>query len=254
MFTLLVVIVFVSFYFVPVKIDKYTDAVAQLREQQVLMREEAKHLRDERQLFEHERLVLGEDRERWEKACENSRVREAAMREAAKHLEIERQLLEDERLVLKEGREMWEKAREDSRLQQAATREEEKRLEVERRSLEHERLVLKEERERWEKARDDVRVPQGAFWDVVWPRWECRAYGKREYWGILRNIPQDRSDIDACMNMPVEIQGVTIKRPGRCEYVEGSPYIHAYWIVDWDQPDCQPWHKDFRDKVSSGPW
>ena len=140
------------------------------------------------------------------------------------------------------------------RIQQAAMREEEIHLQDERRSLEHEREVLKEERERWEKARDESRVPQGAFWEVVWPRWECRSYGKREYWGILRNIPQDRSDVDACMNMPVEIQGVTVKRPDRCEYVEGSPYIHGFWLVDWDQPDCRPWHKDFHDKVSLEQW
>lgn len=136
------------------------------------------------------------------------------------------------------------------RVEKGAMQEEARHLEYERQSLEHERLVLKEEREKWEKAHDDSRIPQGAFWEVTWPRWECRGYGKREYWGILRNIPQDRNDLDACMNMPVQIKGVTIKRPERCLYEEGSPHVHGFWMVDWDQPDCKPWHRDLTDKVS----
>ncbi|KAF9782590.1 hypothetical protein BJ322DRAFT_162310 [Thelephora terrestris] len=131
--------------------------------------------------------------------------------------------------------------------------EEAKHLEYERQSLERERLVLKEERERWEKSHEDSRIPQGAFWEVVWPKWECRAYGKREYWGILRNIPQDRNDLDACMNMPVEVKGVAIKRPDRCLYEEGSSYVHGFWMVDWDQPDCKPWHKYLMDKGCTNP-
>ena len=26
--------------------------------------------------------------------------------------------------------------------------------------------------------------------------------------------------------------------------------IHGYWMVDWDQPDCKPWHEEFHDAVS----
>ena len=125
-------------------------------------------------------------------------------------------------------------------------------LEDERQTLERERLFLKEERKRWERAREGLRVPHGAFWEVVWPKWECLSYGRREYWGILGNIPEDRTDIDACMNMPVEIKGVTIKRPSRCQFLGDSPHVHGFWMVDWDQPDCKPWHEDFIDRVSSG--
>ena len=121
-------------------------------------------------------------------------------------------------------------------------------LAVEKKKVEHEREVMAREKELWEKARE-ARVPHGAFWEVVWPAWDCRAYGKREYWGILRNIPEGWSDIDACMNMPVEIKGVTVRRPYRCAYVWGSPHIHAYWMVDWDQPDCKPWYRDYKDAV-----
>ena len=123
-------------------------------------------------------------------------------------------------------------------------------LAVEKGKMEHERELMRYERELWEKARED-RVPQGAFWETVWPAWDCRAYGKREYWGVLRNIPEGWSPVDACMNMPVEIKGVTVRRPYRCAFTLGSPHVHGYWIVDWDQPDCRPWYRDYHDAVSS---
>ena len=123
-------------------------------------------------------------------------------------------------------------------------------LAVEKDKSRHEREAMAQERELWEKARD-ARVPPGAFWDVVWPAWDCRAYGKREYWGSLRNIPNGWDAIDACMNMPVEIKGVKVRRPDRCARVFVFPevQIHGYWMVDWDQPDCKPWYRDFEDKV-----
>ena len=123
-------------------------------------------------------------------------------------------------------------------------------LQDERRILEGVKLALKEEREKWEKARDETNIPQGAFWEVVWPRWECRSYGRREYWGLLKNIPDSRDHMDACMNMPVKIEGITIRRPDRCDYDGDS--MRGFWIVDWNQVDCKPWLQDVHDKVSSG--
>jgi len=92
----------------------------------------------------------------------------------------------------------------------------------------------------------DDRVPQGAFWETLpRPAPDCLAYGKREYSGVLRDIPKGWTDLDACMNMPVEIKGVSFRRPYRCAYDRSSPHIHGYWVVDWDQLDCKPWHQDF---------
>jgi len=118
-------------------------------------------------------------------------------------------------------------------------------LVVRREESERQREELKRERKFWEKVPED-RVPQGAFWEVVQPAWDCRAYGKREYWGTLRNIPEGWSAIEACMNMPVEIRGVTVRRPYKCKFVDYSPYVRGYWMVDWDQTDCKPWYHDFR--------
>ena len=120
----------------------------------------------------------------------------------------------------------------------------------EKEKMERERGMMARERELWEKAKE-ARVPRGAFWDVVWPAWDCRAYGKREYWGSLRNVPEGWDAIDACMNMPVEIKGVKIRRPDRCAHVSVFPevQVHGFWMVDWDQSDCKPWWSDFEDKV-----
>jgi len=119
----------------------------------------------------------------------------------------------------------------------------------EREKLNLEREKLRLERKKWEKARDD-RVPQDAFWEDISPAVVCHAYGKREYSGVLQNISEDWTAMDACMHMPVEIEGVPIKRPDRCGFVEGSPHVHGYWMVDWDQPDCEPYFKEFHDTVS----
>jgi len=124
--------------------------------------------------------------------------------------------------------------------------EERERSEQEREKSGWEREKMRRDRELWEKALED-RVPLGAFWDVIWPALDCRAYGKREYWAMLHNVPEGWSDVDACMSMPAEIKGVTFRRPDRCAFVKGSPYIRGYWMVDWDQPDCQPWYHNCHD-------
>lgn len=111
--------------------------------------------------------------------------------------------------------------------------------------MREERSAMVDERERLEKAR----IPPGAFWEAISPAEDCRAYGTREYWGILRNIPENQADLDACMNMPVEIKGITFSRPHRCAYVDKSPHVHGFWMVDRDQADCKPWYKDVTDKV-----
>ena len=89
------------------------------------------------------------------------------------------------------------------RVREDAMREETKHLESER-------TALREERERWERAREN-RVPPGAFWEIIQPSPDCLSYGKREYWRILRNIPEGWTDPDVCMNMLVEIEGISVR-------------------------------------------
>ena len=122
-------------------------------------------------------------------------------------------------------------------------------LSAEREKSERERAKMRHDREVWGEVPDD-RVPPGAYWKDIWPAYDCRAYGRREYWGVLLAKPEGWSAMDACMNTPAEVKGVTLRRPDRCAFVNGSPTIHGYWMVDWDQEDCKPWHKDIRDTVS----
>jgi len=208
-------VAFIFFYDLPSKLEEYSKAAARMREQQGAMRKEANHL-------ESERIALQSESDRLEKERLGVESERGALESAIRRSELERSKLGREKQL----------------------------LEDEQQSLEQERETLKEERERWERACGGG-IPQGASWDPLWPARDCRAYGKREYQGILNNIPKDWTDLDACMNMPVEIKGVSVRRPDRCGYEEGSPHIHGYWMVDWDQTDCKPWPRDFHDTVRS---
>ena len=109
---------------------------------------------------------------------------------------------------------------------------------------------MKRDIELREKAKED-RVPQGAFWDIIRPASACHAYGKREYRATLQNVPEGLTATNACMNLPVEIKAIIIRRPYRCESVDGSPLVRGYWMVDWDQPDCRPWWRNYQDAVGT---
>ena len=223
------------FYDLPTKLDEHNRVLDRMREQRYAIREEAKLLENERIALRRESNHLERERLALDASTLKMEGERDALESAILRSELERARLEREKLLLEDERQMLEEKKGE--------------LRDERLLLEHEKVELREERERWERARED-RVPQGAFWEVIWPAWDCRAYGKREYWGELQNIPGDWTDLEACMNMPAEIKGVTVRRPDRCEYVDGSPHIHAFWMVDWDQPDCKPWHQDITDMVS----
>jgi len=232
------------------------------REKSALMVEREKSER-ERIKWEQERETLKRERARSELEREELQRKMNEFKLERNELEQERVKLEREGVKLEQERQRWERERQTWEwerggwevdkgkweLEREKWEQEMGEWESEREKLELEKEKLRLEREWWERARED-RVPQGAFWQVVWPAWDCRAYGKREYWGELQNIPEGWTAMDACTNMPVEIKGVTVRRPDRCAFVEGSPHIHGYWMVDWDQPDCKPWYRDFHDAVS----
>jgi len=246
-------------------IDLESAALRLSREKSALVVEREKSER-ERVRSEQEREMLKRERVKSEREMRELRLQRDELRLERNELKLEKNELKQERVELEQqrvrlGREMqeWERERRKWKSERGEWELERGRWEwekggwrSEREKLELERERLRLEREWWERARED-RVPQGAFWEGVWPAWDCRAYGKREYWGTLQSIPEGWTAMDACMNMPVEIKGVTVRRPDRCAFVEGSPHIHGYWMVDWDQPDCKPWYRDFHDAVSPIP-
>ena len=176
------------------------------------------------------------------------RVALAAEREMSERqtviLEQQEAKLEKEKVQWKGERVQWEQERVEWEREREEAKQEREKSEREREKSEWEREEMRRDRELWEKARED-HVLQGTFWEVVWPAWDCRGYGNREYWGMLQNVPEGWNATDAYMNMPAEIMSVTVRCPYRCGFVEGSPHIHGYWMVDWDQPECKPWHQDF---------
>jgi hypothetical protein len=219
----------------PTKLSQYNEVIARLREQEGATRKEEKYLENERIALRNESIHLEKER--------------LALESSIMKLERERLALESSTSKMEEERGALESATRHSKQERSKLEHEKQELEGERELLGRERLALQEERERWEETRNDC-VPQGAFWEAVLPALECHAYGKREYWGILRNTPQGWTDLYACMNMPVEINGVTVRRPDRCQHGEGSD-IQGFWMVDWEEPGCKPWLQNVHDVVSS---
>lgn len=230
-----------SVYDLPTKVSQLNESKAQYLEQEIATRVAEIAMRAAEKDLASERIALRIESTRWGKE-------RLALETSTLKMEGERQALESTIIHSEQERSRLDKKKQLLEAERSRLAKEKHLLENERQSLEKEEQALKEEREKWERARDEQKIPQGAFWEVLWPAWDCRAYGRREYWGILRNIPAGRSEMDACQNMPAEIKGVTIRRPDRCQYIDGS--IHGFWMVDWEQPDCKPWLQDFADKVS----
>ena len=102
-------------------------------------------------------------------------------------------------------------------------------------------------------AEDDV--PPYAHLSPVRHAREYRAYGERECVGILRDVLEGCSAMDAWMNTPVsiqfsELQAVEIKQPYRCAFVRGPSDFRGYRIVDKRQDECKPMLEDIHHTVS----
>ena len=238
-------------------IRRSEEEAKRLESERIALQGESNRLEKERQALESSITKIARERDALEcairrseeevKHLQNERI---ALRRESDRLEKERMALESSTLKMEKEKDALESAIRRSELERSKFEREKQLLEDKRQLLKQEKEELQEEREKWEKARED-RVPQGAFWSSEpMPAWDCRAYGRREYWAILQNIPEDWTDLDACMNMPVEIKGVTVRRPDRCEYYGDPLHVRGIWMVNWDQIDCQPWHQDLTDTVS----
>ena len=222
-----------------------------LEDERVALRGESNRLENERLALESAIIEMEGERAALESAIHRLKQERLRFEQEKEEWKKERSALESTIIEMEGKRAALESAIRHSEQERLRFAQEKQLLEDERHLLEQEEGEWKKERERWEKTRED-RVPQGAFWDLPQPANDCRAYGRREYWAELQNIPQDWTDMEACMNMPVEIKDVSVRRPNRCGYVEGSSHIHGFWMVDWDQVDCKPWHADVTDQVGLG--
>ena len=275
-------VAFIFFHDLPSKVGEHNkatarmnDAAKHLESERIALRSESNRLEKKRLELESSTLKMKGEKDTLEDAIRRSKLERSRFEQEKQLLEDKRKLLEQEKEELREEREKWEKAREGlesstlkmkgekdkleavirrSKPERSRLKREKQLLEDKRKLLEQEKEKLREQWEKWEKAREDSgRVPQGASWSSEpIAAWDCRTYGKREYWATLENVPEGWTDMDACMNMPVEIKGVNIRRPDRCEYAGDPLGIRGIWMVNWGQTDCKPRLEDVTDTVSFG--
>jgi hypothetical protein len=64
----------------------------------------------------------------------------------------------------------------------------------------------------------------GLYWDELQGSTHCTAYGIRRYSARLRNVPFWTNRTRACLETPVQINGVTLASPDECE-VDVSSFV-----------------------------
>ncbi|KAH7921621.1 hypothetical protein BV22DRAFT_1038435 [Leucogyrophana mollusca] len=108
---------------------------------------------------------------------------------------------------------------------------------------EHERLE-KERRQREVEERQRL----GMFWSDLRGFQGCKSYATREYTAQLWNVPNNYPHrIEACMNTPIVIHGVTYDKPTRC-VDNGSYGLVGFWEVNHNEPSCSTFWEFFKDK------
>ncbi|KZV75092.1 hypothetical protein PENSPDRAFT_681289 [Peniophora sp. CONT] len=121
------------------------------------------------------------------------------------------------------------------------------RMGLDRARWDHERDLWTIERKQWaeEQRQRNLHRP---FWGPpqrVSDR--CLTYGTREYTAKLYNILTTEDWADKCAKTAIEIKGRTHASPLRCEDHGSDEGIHGYWLVKYDELECEPaWEKFWR--------
>ena len=59
---------------------------------------------------------------------------------------------------------------------------------------------------------------RGAYWTEPWAAsWQCSGYGERPYAAHLLDLPGDVDWYEACMDMPININGQQMDKPAKCQ-------------------------------------
>lgn len=96
------------------------------------------------------------------------------------------------------------------------------------------------EREEKKKQEEEERQRLGLYWDRIEESPFCASYGTREYTAHLSNLPDGYDGLEGCRQTAVEIHGVTLERPVRCED-RVSARVDRSAISDEYVPGLQ-WH------------
>ncbi|KAF7344412.1 hypothetical protein MSAN_01922400 [Mycena sanguinolenta] len=97
-----------------------------------------------------------------------------------------------------------------------------------------------EERRRQE---EEDRIRAGFAWDGLRGDQRCLQHGMRRYTAQLANVPREYDPVKACTETAIEIHGVKIPSPDRCED-RGCAGVFGHWIVNYSEPACVT-HFDF---------
>ncbi|KAJ7441630.1 hypothetical protein B0H11DRAFT_2349201 [Mycena galericulata] len=210
----------------------------------------------ERRELVAKREQLVRERETW------VREREAEDERRRKEAERERRELVAKREQLMREQEAWVREREAGRREDERRRKEAER---ERRELSAMREELMRDRETWareceaskreeERRREAAadRVRAGFAWDGLQAEQRCLSHGAREYTARIVNVPRRYDPIQACTETAVEIHGMRILSPLRCED-RGCGGVVGHWTVDYGEPTCITHFDNFKDKGCTFP-
>lgn len=149
--------------------------------------------------------------------------------EQGKHQE-EVAMWERDRRARQEEREAFELEKEEWARQRW---EEEKHREEEREAFEQEKAEWARQRREEEKHRKEIEWRRrGAHWSEPWPgSSQCHGYGRRPYSANLLNLPEGVNYVEACMDMPIKINGRWMDGPDKCEQDVSAPWKLRPWTT-----------------------
>jgi len=104
----------------------------------------------------------------------------------------------------------------------------------------------KREEERRRKEAED-RVRAGFAWDGLKANQRCLRHDTRQYTARISNVPRAYDPIQACAETAVEIRGLKLATPHRCED-RGCNGVIGHWIVDSGEASCATHFDHFKDK------
>ncbi|KAJ7038006.1 hypothetical protein C8F04DRAFT_951913, partial [Mycena alexandri] len=110
-------------------------------------------------------------------------------------------------------------------------------------------------RREWEsEMRDHEKIRQERIrarfaWDDLKGDQHCLQHGMRRYTARIANVPREYDPATACTETAVEIHGMRIPSPNRCED-RGCGGVIGHWLVSHSEPTCATHFDNFKDKES----
>ncbi|KAM5535519.1 hypothetical protein V8D89_010856 [Ganoderma adspersum] len=161
----------------------------------------------------------------------------------------ERWRLEKQMWVVEKGQWAVEQAKHQEKV--AMWERERHAREEEREAFELEKVEWARQRREEEKHRKEIEWRRrGAHWSEPWPgSSQCHGYGRRPYSANLLNLPEGVNYVEACMDMPIEINGRWMDGPDKCE--QDKHNIWGTWFVNFGESQCVTYWDAFYDKGCS---